>query len=164
MKPDKGHNVKTDLFGNEVKDIDFGSSLDVHFSSTTDEWSTPQNVFDSLNREFNFTLDPCCTIQTAKCDRFYTEDDNGLLQDWDKESAFVNPPYSEISTWVRKCYNEYEKGSDVVMLIPSRTDTRWWHRYVMKATEIRFIKGRLKFGGSKNNAPFPSAIVIFKHS
>lgn len=122
----------------------------VMFSSATDHWSTPKEVYDSLNREFNFNNDPCPIGGT-----------DGLSNDW-FSSNYVNPPYSEISAWAKKCYEECQKGKTVVMLIPSRTDTKWWHEYVMKASEIRFIKGRLKFGGAKNSAPFPSCIVIFK--
>lgn len=124
--------------------------MNVHFSSATDNWSTPKDVYDSLNAEFKFDYDPCPIDGIG-----------GFINDWGI-SNFVNPPYSEISTWTRKCYEEWKKGKTVIMLIPSRTDTRWWHEYIMKATEIRFIKGRLKFGDAKNSAPFPSAIVIFK--
>ena len=122
----------------------------VMFSSAHDNWSTPKDVYDSLNREFMFDFDPCPIGGNG-----------GLEQSWGC-SNFVNPPYSDIKKWVEKGYQEFRQGKQVVLLIPSRTDTRWWHDYVMKATEIRFIKGRLKFGGSKNSAPFPSCIVIFK--
>ena len=123
----------------------------VMFSSATDHWSTPKEVYDALNSEFKFDFDPCPIDGVG-----------GLTYDWGV-SNFVNPPYSEISTWIRKGYEENQKGKTVIFLIPSRTDTRWWHDYVMKATEIRFIKGRLKFGGAKNSAPFPSCLVIFTH-
>ena len=123
----------------------------VMFSSATDHWSTPKDVYEALDKEFHFTYDPC----PLNCK------DNNLGKRWER-SCFVNPPYSDIKTWARECHIQWQLGATVVMLIPSRTDTRWWHDYVMKATEIRFIKGRLKFGGSKNSAPFPSCIVIFK--
>lgn len=122
----------------------------VMFSSVHDNWSTPKQVYESLNREFNFNFDPCPLGGT-----------DGLTADWDSP-AFVNPPYSDIANWCKRCYEEHSRGKTIVMLIPSRTDTRYWHEYIMKATEIRFIKGRLKFGDSKNSAPFPSCIVVFK--
>ena len=121
----------------------------VMFSSAHDNWSTPKDTYEALNREFGFVDDPCPIGGGG-----------GLVRSW-VSPCYVNPPYSQISEWVRKAYAESLEGKTVVMLIPSRTDTRWWHDYVMQAKEIRFIKGRLKFGGSKNSAPFPSAIVIF---
>lgn len=131
--------------------------MSVHFSSKTPEWSTPQSVFDELDREFNFTLDPCATKENAKCAKFYTLEDDGLSRDWSGEVVFMNPPYGrEIGKWVKKLS---ETGG--VALLPARTDTRYFHDYIYKKAEIRFIKGRLKFGGSKNSAPFPSMIVIF---
>ena len=119
-----------------------------------------------LDKEFNFTLDPCCVPQTAKCDKYFTPEDNGLQQDWSNDVVFMNPPYGrQIPKWIEKAYKESVKGATVVCLIPSRTDTRYWHNYIFKyAAEIRFIKGRLKFGNSKNSAPFPSCIVIFNNS
>lgn len=136
----------------------------VLFSSSTDEWATPQWLYDSLNEEFGFTLDPCTLPSNAKCERYFTPQDNGLLQDWGGETVFCNPPYGKaIANWVRKCSEESKKpNTSIVMLIPARTDTRYFHDYIYrKAKEIRFIKGRLKFGGAKTNAPFPSMIVIF---
>ena len=131
------------------------------FSSKTNEWSTPQNFFDELNREFNFTLDPCATKENAKCKKFYTKEDDGLKQNWDNEIVFCNPPYgSEIKDWVKKASDT--RGGVVVMLIPARTDTRYFHEYIYHKAEIRFIKGRLKFGDAKQSAPFPSMVVIFK--
>lgn len=121
----------------------------VMFSSASDHWSTPGDVYYFLDREFVFDDDPCPIGGK-----------DGFNREWGKR-CFVNPPYSKIKDWVKKCYEEAQNGKIIVMLIPSRTDTRWWHDYVMKAKEIRFIKGRLKFGGSKNSAPFPSCIVIF---
>jgi len=136
----------------------------VLFSSASDMWATPQWLFDELNAEFNFTLDSCATPENAKCERFYTLADNGLIQNWGV-NVFCNPPYgSEIYAWVKKCYEESKKpGTTVVMLIPARTDTRYFHEFIYhKAKEIRFIRGRLKFGNAKNSAPFPSMIVVFK--
>lgn len=137
--------------------------MSVHFSSQRLDWSTPQGVFDELDAEFGFTLDVCATHENAKCDRFFTKGDDGLAQRWIHETCWMNPPYGrEIGAWMRKAYGESLRGATVVCLIPSRTDTRWWHDYVMRADEIRFIKGRLKFDGHKNSAPFPSAIAIFR--
>lgn len=133
------------------------------FSSATNEWATPQDFYNILNKEFNFTLDPCATKQNAKCSRYFTIDDDGLKQDWSKDVVFMNPPYGrEIKDWVEKAYRESIKGAIVVCLIPARTDTRYWHDWIFnKASEIRFVKGRLKFGGEKNSAPFPSAVIVF---
>src|ERR1035437_6832229 len=133
--------------------------MNIHFSSKSNEWSTPQDLFDKLNAEFNFTLDPCCTKDNAKCKKFFTIEDNGLMQSWKNERVFMNPPYGRaIGKWIEKAYYESRMGVLTVCLIPSRTDTEYWHTYVMKG-EIRFIKGRLKFGECRNSAPFPSAIV-----
>ncbi len=136
-------------------------NTDVMFSSKTDDWETPQDLFDKLDQEFEFNLDVCATQDNRKCRNFYTKELYGLKQDW-HGVCWMNPPYGrEIGKWVQKAYEESLKGSTVVCLLPSRTDTRWWHDYCMKG-EVRFIKGRLKFGNSKNSAPFPSAIVIFR--
>lgn len=135
----------------------------VMFSSDDMTWSTPQAFFDKLNGEFHFTLDPCCSQNTAKCSKFFTKEIDGLKQSWASDIVFCNPPYGrELPKWIEKSYIEsINNDIVVVMLIPSRTDTRAWHDYCMKAKEIRFVKGRLKFGESKNSAPFPSAVVIF---
>jgi len=131
------------------------------FSSKTDMWSTPQSFFDKWNEKFNFNLDVCASVENAKCKRFFTEEDNGLIQKWEG-ICWMNPPYGrQIKHWIKKAYEESKGGATVVCLIPSRTDTIYWHEYVMKG-EITFIKGRLKFGDAKNAAPFPSAIVVFK--
>lgn len=137
----------------------------VHFSSKDMTWSTPQSFFDELNKEFNFTLDPCCSVETAKCKKFFTPVENGLIQDWSKDIVFMNPPYGrEIKQWVEKAYKEYLNGSTVIGLLPSRTDTKWLHENIYNKAEIRFIKGRLKFGNAVNSAPFPSMIVIWKQN
>ena len=136
----------------------------VMFSSETDLWATPQDFYDNLNKEFNFTLDPCATSENAKCEKYFTIKENGLNQDWQGEAVFCNPPYGRaIKDWVKKCYEESKKeNTKVVMLIPARTDTKYFHKYIYhKAKEIRFIKGRLKFGNAKNSAPFPSMVVVF---
>ena len=139
-------------------------NLGVMYSSKTNEWSTPQDFYNELNKEFNFTLDPCATKQNAKCNKFYTQEDNGLEKDWQGERVFCNPPYGrEIKHWVRKCQEESQKTNTlVVMLIPARTDTSYFHDYIYNKSEIRFIRGRLKFGDSKQGAPFPSMVVIFR--
>lgn len=140
--------------------------MSVHFSSKSNEWYTPKHVFDSLNARYNFTLDPCATDDNYKCDKYFTVDDDGLSKDWSNDIVFCNPPYGrDIGKWVEKSYVESKKGAVVVMLIPARTDTRYWHDFIFnKASEIIFIKGRLKFGGSNCSAPFPSAIVVFNES
>lgn len=133
-------------------------------SSNTPEWATPQKFFDELNREFSFTLDPCSTHENAKCEKHYTKEDDGLKQDWGGQVVFCNPPYGrELPKWVKKCYEE-SRHADVVMLIPARTDTRWFHDYIYGKAEIRFIKGRLKFGNAKQSAPFPSMVVVYRAS
>lgn len=141
-------------------------NTEVMFSSQTDQWATPQKFFDELNSEFNFTLDPCADEFNHKCSKYFTKEQDGLVQSWENETVFCNPPYGkEVGKWVQKCFEEVEAGGCecAVMLIPSRTDTRWFHDYIYKkASEIRFIKGRLKFGDSKNSAPFPSMVVIFR--
>lgn len=135
------------------------------FSSETDLWTTPQDFYDTLNYRFHFTLDPCATPENAKCEKFYTEADDGLSKDWEGETVFMNPPYGRvIGRWVDKAWQEGMKpGTTVVCLIPARTDTSYWHTYVIGGgAEVEFVKGRLKFGGAKNSAPFPSAVVIFR--
>jgi phage N-6-adenine-methyltransferase len=133
-------------------------------SSKDMTWETPQDFFDELNKEFHFTLDPCATPETAKCKKFYTKEDDGLSKDWAGENVFCNPPYgTEIKHWVKKCHDE-GKYTRVVMLIPARTDTAYFHDYIYRKAEIRFIRGRLKFGGKQKgsgSAPFPSMLVIF---
>jgi len=122
------------------------------FSSESVHWATPLELYVELNREFHFNDDPCPLHSTV----------NRLDTEWGTRS-FVNPPYGrEITVWLQKAYTESRKGKTIVCLLPSRTDTKWWHDYVMKANEIRFLKGRLRFGNSKNSAPFPSCVVIFK--
>ena len=140
------------------------SSMKVHFSSATNEWATPQDFYDCCHAEFNFTLDPCCTHQNAKCTKHFTEAEDGLAEDWSADRVWMNPPYGrEIGKWMRKAYEESLRGALVVCLVPARTDTAWWHDYAAMG-EVRFIRGRLKFGGAVNSAPFPSALVIFKPS
>jgi len=135
------------------------------FSSNSNEWATPTDFYKKLDAEFHFNLDPCATSINAKCKRFYTIEDDGLTKEWGGGGArvFCNPPYGrEIGKWVKKCYEEAQKGALVVMLIPARTDTAYFHDYIYgKAREIRFIRGRLHFNDSKQGAPFPSMVVVF---
>ena len=143
-------------------------NTDVMFSSKTDDWATPQDLFDYLNDKFHFTLDVCADKDNHKCGKYFTKEDDGLNQSWDGV-FWMNPPYGkEIGKWVEKAYNEaykYSTRTDKtynvgVLLLPARTDTKWFHEYCVKG-EVIFIKGRLKFGDGKNSAPFPSMIVIF---
>ena len=134
------------------------------FSSATDSWPTPQPFFDELNREFRFDLDPCADDANHKCARYFTQEQDGLKQSWGGYRVFCNPPYGRaIGAWVKKAYEEGHKPDTlVVMLLPARTDTRYFHDYILHRSEIRFLSGRLKFGDSQNSAPFPSMLVIFR--
>lgn len=132
------------------------------FTSTTDMWETPQWFFDELNNEFNFNLDACAIQENAKCNNFYSPEQNGLNQPW-TGTVWCNPPYGrKISEWVKKAHDSAGNGNTVVMLLPARTDTAWFHDYIYGVAEIRFVRGRLRFGGSKNGAPFPSMIAVFR--
>lgn len=132
-------------------------NTDLMFSSNTGLWETPQDLFDKLNAIHHFTYDVCALPENAKCDKYYTPEIDGLSQVW-SGVCWCNPPYGrEIGKWVKKAY---ESNCKVVMLLPARTDTRWFHDYCIKG-DIEFLRGRLKFGGSENSAPFPSMIVIF---
>ena len=129
-------------------------------SSNSDRWETPQKLFDELNQKYNFEIDVCALPENAKCENYFTPEVDGLKQDW-TGVCWMNPPYGrEIGKWMKKAYESSRNGATVVCLVPARTDTAWWHDYAMKG-EIEFIRGRLKFGNSKNSAPFPSAIVVF---
>ena len=128
------------------------------YSSKSDNWETPQDLFDSLDAKYHFDLDVCADKNNTKCKLFYSVEVDGLAQDW-KGVCWMNPPYGrQIGKWLQKAY---ESDATVVCLVPARTDTAWWHDYCMKG-EITFIRGRLKFGNQKNSAPFPSAIVVFE--
>lgn len=129
------------------------------FSSQTDLWETPLSFFNLLDNEFHFDCDVCALPENAKCKKFYSPEENGLLKNWGG-TCWCNPPYGrKIGEWVKKAS---ESNATVVMLLPARTDTKWFHEYILNKAEIRFIKGRLKFGNSKNSAPFPSMVVIFR--
>jgi site-specific DNA-methyltransferase (adenine-specific) len=138
---------------------------DVMFSSASNEWTTPKWLFEQLDAEFHFTLDPCSTDENHLCDKYFTIKENGLLMPWKDNVVFVNPPYgSALKDWVKKCFDEnYLNNTTVVLLMPARVDTKFFHSYIYNRAEIRFLKGRLKFSNSKNSAPFPSMIVVFKN-
>lgn len=138
-------------------------NTEVLFSSKSEMWETPQDFFDKLDDEFHFDLDVCATHENAKCKRYYTPEMDGLSRPWEGV-CWCNPPYGKPTRkWVRKAHDEAYKGNcTVVMLLPARTDTAWFHDWIYGKAEIRFIRGRLKFGGSKNSAPFPSMVVIFR--
>lgn len=134
--------------------------MNVHFSSASDLWETPQELFDRLDARFQFSLDVCALPENAKCAEFFSPSDDGLSKTWTGR-CWMNPPYGRaIGAWMKKAYESALTGADVVCLVPARTDTRWWHDYAMRG-DIEFLRGRLKFGGHKNSAPFPSAIVVF---
>lgn len=136
-------------------------SMGVMFSSNTDLWATPIQTFQQLNKAFNFNLDVCASDDNAKCENYFTKEMDGLQQEW-IGSCFMNPPYGKtIGDWIYKAYMESLKGSIVVCLIPARTDTKYFQDYCMLASDIYFVRGRLKFGDSNNSAPFPSCIVVF---
>jgi len=138
-------------------------NLEVMTSSISNEYATPQDFFDELDREFGFTLDPCSTHKNAKCPKHFTKAENGLFQDWVGETVFMNPPYGrETPNWIKKAFIESLKGATVVCLIVPATDRSYWHDYIFPyAAQIRFVRGRLKFNDGKESAPFPSAVVIF---
>lgn len=132
-------------------------------STGKNDWETPLDFFEKLNAEFGFTLDPCASHENHKCEKYYTEEQDGLKQDWAGEIVYCNPPYSGKiqDEWVRKCYEE-GKRTTVVMLIPARTDTKRFHQYILGKAEIRFLQGRLTFVGAKDPAPFPSMVVVYR--
>ena len=137
-------------------------NTEVMFSSKTDDWATPQDFFDELDKEFHFDLDAAADDSNHKCASYYTKEQDGLSQKWGGGHVYCNPPYGrEIGKWVEKAYRESCHGSLVVMLLPARTDTKWFHDYILGKAEIRFIRGRLKFGNGKNSAPFPSMVVVY---
>lgn len=148
----------------------FKTKQSVHFTSLSNEWPTPQDLFDRLNAEFCFTLDAAATPENAKCDRYFTYIENGLAQSWANERVWLNPPYgSDLGRWVEKAVREPSELT--VMLVPARTDTRWWSLFwdhenhkPFDGCEVRFIKGRVKFGNGSVNAPFPSAIVVLRNA
>lgn len=141
-------------------------TLDALFSSKKMDWETPQDFFDEIDNEFHFTLDACANGTNHKCDKYFSESDDGLKQNWGGQTVWCNPPYGrEIGNWVQKCSQESkQENTTVVMLIPARTDTKYFHEYIYNKqnVEIRFIKGRLRFVGAAESAPFPSMVVVFR--
>lgn len=139
-------------------------NINVLLSSKKMDWETPRDFFDKLDKEFKFTLDPCADDTNHKCEKYFTAEQDGLEQDWSGERVFCNPPYGkELPKWVQKCFDEVYAGKCelAVMLLNVRTDTRWFHDYIYNKAEIRFVRGRLKFG-SGDRAPFPSMVVVFR--
>lgn len=134
------------------------------FSSEKDDWETPQDLFDELDEEFHFTLDAASSDLNAKCEKHYTIEDDGLSQSWEGNNVFLNPPYGRtMKDWMRKAYEESQReNTTVVALVPARTDTAWFHDYVYGKAELRFLRGRLKFGECENSAPFPSLVVVYR--
>ena len=133
------------------------------FSSNSDEWATPQELYNELNAEFNFNLDACATDDNHKAPAYFTKAEDGLTKNWGGYRLFINPPYSNISAWVKKAYYEsFKPNTLIVLLIPARTDTKYFQEYIYHRAEVRFIKGRLHFNNSKTGAPFPSMLVIYR--
>ena len=146
--------------------MDYWTNGGASASSASVEWGTPQAFFDALDATWGFTLDACAVAGNAKCPRFFSPEQDGLVQDWGQETVFCNPPYGrgETGRWLRKAWEASGSGATVVLLIPARTDTRWWHDYAMLG-DVTFVKGRLKFvhaDGRSDSAPFPSAVVVFR--
>lgn len=140
-------------------------NTEVMFSSKSENWATPQDFFDELNKEFHFTVDLCATEENNKCENYYTPEQDSLKQVW-SGICWCNPPYGRsVGLWVRKASESCKLGgATIVMLLPARTDTKWFHDYIYNKNnvEIRFVRGRLKFGDGKNSAPFPSMVVVFR--
>ena len=136
--------------------------MQAQFSSQKDDWETPQELFDQLDKMFHFTLDAASSDENAKCEKHFTAEDDGLKQNWGGEVVWLNPPYGrQIGKWVQKAFEEGQKPDTfIVCLLPARTDTAWFHDYC-RCGEVVFIRGRLKFGRSRNSAPFPSMLVFF---
>ena len=153
---------KTMIFHSEKR---MNNSKLVNICSGKDDWRTPPDLFMALDKVFHFTLDPCSTHENALCEKHFTKEEDGLIQKWGGEIVFMNPPYCyETGKWIKKAYEESVNGATVVCLIPARPDTEYWHEYIFPyAANIRFLKKRLHFSGSKKCAAFPSAIVVFSH-
>lgn len=137
------------------------------FTSASEQWATPLDVYEPLHAEFGFTLDVCADRHNAKCDRYFTVQQDGLSQDWGRHTCWMNPPYGRgISLWMEKAFKSSRFGATVVCLIPARSDTRWWHQWVEGADEVRHLQGRVRFvhpqNGDTNSAPFPSALVVYR--
>ena len=133
------------------------------FSSRSEDWATPQGLFDKLDRFFDFQLDVCASKDNHKCHQYFSIQEDGLSQKWSSyKRIWMNPPYGKgIEKWMQKAYCEAQEGAIIVCLVPARTDTRWWHNWVNGKAHVHFIKGRLKYGNAKRSAPFPSAIIVY---
>lgn len=136
------------------------------FESAKQDWETPIDLFDKMNDEFHFTLDAAASYENKKVNRFFNKEDNGLLKDWSNEIVWLNPPYgdgkSKLIDWIKKAELERHKGATTVMLIPARTNTNWFHDICLKHGEVRFVRGRPKFGGADHGLPQPLCFVIFR--
>ena len=138
------------------------ADFDTRFKSNTVEWATPADVFDPLNREFGFTMDVAATDENAKCPRYYTREDDGLAQPWDGV-CWMNPPYGEdVPKWLARALDESKRGVTTVCLIPARTNTKWFHDLCLSVAEVRFVKGRPKFGDADHGLPLPLAVVVYR--
>lgn len=132
----------------------------VLFTSTKDDWATPDWFFEKLDAMFGFTLDACASAENAKCQKYFSKTQDGLAQRW-RGKVFCNPPYSQVADWMQKAFEESQRGAVVVCLVPARTCTQWWHNWVEGKADVVFVEGRLRFGNAKNPAPFPSAVVVY---
>jgi len=136
------------------------------FESAKQDWETPIELFDELNKEFNFTLDAAASGTNKKVNKYFDQASNGLVQSWSSEVVWLNPPYGDgkhkLVDWVKKAVAEKENGATTVMLIPARTNTNWFHDLCLKHGEVRFIRGRPKFGGASHGLPQPLCFVIFR--
>jgi phage N-6-adenine-methyltransferase len=165
-----GNRVETAEGAGEMGGAVAADKMAVHYSSKTEIWETPQDLFDRLHAVHGFTLDVCALPENAKCPRFFTPEMDGLSLLWGDNVCWMNPPYGrEIGKWVKKAYEAtlsdwQHSGAKVVCLLPARTDTAWWHDYVIPHGKVEFLRGRLKFSGNKWNAPFPNAIVVFERN
>ena len=138
------------------------ADFDTRFKSNTVEWATPADVFDPLNREFGFTMDVAATAENAKCAKYYTEADDGLKQPWEGV-CWMNPPYGkDVPKWMARALDESKRGVTTVCLIPARTNTKWFHDLCLAVAEVRFVKGRPKFGDADHGLPLPLAVVIYR--
>jgi site-specific DNA-methyltransferase (adenine-specific) len=140
-----------------------GGSNEQHpLQHATDEWATPRRFFSKLHKRYGFTLDPCATAENATCAIYYTKADDGLKQDWGSHRVFCNPPNGRtIGHWARKSFEASQRGALVVLFVPARTDTTWFHDWVVGKAEIEFIRGRIRFGNAEASAPFPSMLAVY---
>lgn len=139
--------------------------MSVHFSSASDQWATPQMLFDEWHALFRFDLDVCADASNAKCARYFTAEDDGLSKEWAPSRCWMNPPYGRtIGRWVQKAAEESQRGALVCGLLPARTDTAWWHAHVLPHAHVVYLRGRVKFGDATAGAPFPSAVAIWSRT